>query len=147
MPIPETEILAWVVTTLKAASITGINPNTGNSRTVAVYNQVKQDAFVPYIRVSFTDTLNLEDEPFGYTFVPTAKTINLLVNVFSDYEPEVLTIASQIQTALQHAEITTINYHGSTWFKSCDFYVDNTASPDRLLRCAGIRIETRVEPR
>jgi len=143
--IAELEILGWVVSALKAANITGLNPNTGNSRTVAVYNEVKQNAFVPYVRVSFTDTLNIETEPMDYAFVPTAKAINLIVNVFSDYSPEALNIASQIQTVLQHTEVTTTNYHGNTWFKSCDFYDDNS-NPDRLLRCAALRIECRIEP-
>ncbi len=146
MNIPELEVLAFVVAALKAANITGINPSTGNSRTVAIFNQVKQDAFVPYLRCTLTDTLNLDTEPYSYSFVPTAKTIHVMVDSFSDYEPESFSLAAQIQAALQHQEITTTNYHGSTWLTASDYFVDNITNPDRIVRRASIRIEARVEP-
>ena len=144
--IPETEVLAHIVSALQSANITGLDPTTGQGIPVAVYNQVKQDAPVPYVRVGFTDTLNLEDEPFGYSFVPTAKQIHLMVDVFTDYEPSTLVIAAQIQALLQHTEVTTPHFHGSTWLKSCDYFVDTATTPDRATRRASIRIQTTIEP-
>jgi hypothetical protein len=144
--IPETESLAFVVSLLQRSSITGLDQATGQSVAVAVYNQVSQDAPVPYIRVGVTDTVNLEDEPFGTEFTPTAKTLHLMIDVFTEYEPSTLVIAAKVQALLQHITVTTDHFHGSTWLNSCDYFIENTGSPDRVLRRASIRIQIRLEP-
>jgi hypothetical protein len=89
--------------------------------------------------------VNIDDEPMEYSFVPTAQRLGLLIDVFSDYEPESYAIAAQVKAALQHTEVTTTNYHGSTWLKSIDYFVDNTSNPDRVIRRASIRILTNLE--
>jgi hypothetical protein len=144
--IPELELLAYIYSTVTAANIMGIDQATQNPIAIGVYNDVVQDPALPYVRIGYTDTLNIADEPFDYTTQPTAKSMHFMLDVFSDYTPSTLSIGSQLQTLLQHVEITTANFHGSTWLKSCDYFTDNTTNPARVLRRASLRIECRVEP-
>jgi hypothetical protein len=147
---PEREIRGFIFAVLnddtELTTQTGIDKSSGDPRPVTIYNEVTQDAQVPYVRVTLTDTRAIEDEPFGYDFVPTANAGMLLVDVFSDFETEMFNIAARLKVLLQHKEITTAHYHGSTWFKSADFFVDNTTNPDRVLRRASIRVQANVEP-
>lgn len=147
----EQELLAAVFALLNGDTIlktqSGINPANGSARNVAVFNQAPDNTPVPYVRIALTDTLLLDAEPMDYQTQPQAKTISLLVTAFSDYEPEVFGISARLQTLLRHQEITTANYHGSTWLTSVDYYTDNITDPDHLYRVAAVRVRANLEPR
>ena len=147
----ENELLAAVYSLLNGDSTlknsSGINPLTGAARALTIHNQVTQNQAVPYVRITLTDLVPMDDEPFNYGYVPTAKSIFLLVDAFSDYEPEVFNISARLQALLGHYEITTTTYHGSTWLQSVDYFTDNTSDVDRVYRRASLRVRCNLEPR
>ena len=147
-PIAETELVQFVLSVINDAGVTGISAVDGVTPVaIGVYSQPIENAALPYVRVGFTDTLNIGDEPMNYDYVPTAKTIHLMLDVFSDYNNVIstLSIGSQLQTLLQHTEVTTTHLHGNTWLKSVDYFTDNETNPDRALSRASLRIECRVQ--
>ena len=140
----EKELLAAIWSTLNGdtelKTSTGINPGTGAARAVAIYNQPVENAPVPYVRFTIDSTRNVEGEPFEYSYTPSAKAVGFMLDVFSDYEPEVLAISTRLQALLQHKEITTTHFHGSTWLTNVVYFVDNLSNPDRLYRRANLRL-------
>ena len=146
MPIAELEILGSLFTTISTAGVTGTDPATGSSRAVTFYNMPVPDAAYPYVRITITDTTNIETEPMNFGFVPTVKSIMVMVDSFSDYEPESFSIGSQLQTLVQHLQLNTTNFNGNTWLKSVTYFDDNMTTPDRVERRATLRVECRVQP-
>jgi len=147
---PETELLAWVSGVLNGdtelKTQTGLNPASGAARAVAIYNRVAPDAAVPYVRFHLTDSLPIDDEPFDVDSAPEAHQIGVMVNVFSDYEPEVLKIAARCRDLLKHSAITTANFNGSSWLGPIDYFTDNLSEPDRVFRRASMRVGCRLQP-
>jgi hypothetical protein len=125
----------------------GINPQTGASRSVRVVGQAAQADPLPFVRVTLTDSALLEPDavPHDYDTQPTAERVMLLVNVFSDFEPEVRKIAHRVQELLRHRQVVTAGYRGFTWLDSCVFYTDNQSDPDRVLRVSAIRVRATME--
>ena len=143
------EVLGAIFTILNAdtalKTATGINPSTGASRPVAVHNQIAQNQPVPYVRITLTDSVLLDDEAFDYT-QPTCESVFVLVNVFSTYQPETFNISSRLKFLLKHREITTAHYHGSTWLVSTDYFQDNQTQPDSVYQVAALRVRVNLEP-
>ncbi len=146
MASSKNELQSTLIAALNGASLQGINPADGTSRAVAVYSEVTPNAPFPYVRLTITDSSNLEDEPFDYTFVPTAVKIMFTINAFSDNMPERDSLADQVRTLFQHREITTDTYHGNTWFNSDKLYEDNITDPDRVEYLSSARFQARLEP-
>lgn len=143
----EVELLTAVYSLLSVNAdllASGINPVSGSGRTVAVFNQVAQNAPVPYVRITLTDTVPLQDEPYSYV-APTARTLSMLVDVFSDYEKEVFNIASCLESVLENHQFTTTHYNGSVWPTGTTFFTDNTTNPDRVLRRASMRLRANLQ--
>ena len=145
----ELELLGAVYSLLNGDSTlknsTGINPLTGAARALTIHNQVVQNQAVPYVRITLTDSVPIDSEPFGYGYVPTAKSIFLLVDAFSDWEPECFAISARLQTLLGHYEITTATYHGSTWIQSVTYFTDNTSDTEHIYRRASLRVRCNLE--
>lgn len=127
----------------------GIVPSTGGTRAVAIVGEGAPGQSMPFVRVSLTDS-NLAEpdaEPHDYTTQPTTERVMLLVNVFSDNEPEVRKVATRLKELLRHAQVTTTNYQGFTWWDSGTFYTDNVSNPDQIVRVCSIRVRCILEPR
>jgi len=124
---------------------TGINSQKSSARAVAVYNQVQQNAPVPYVRITLTDSITLQDEPYDYG-QPTVQMISLLVDTFSDYEKECFAITDRLEFLLNNKPITTTHFTGSTWHKGTTFLTENYANPDRVLRHGSMRVRANLEP-
>jgi len=129
-------------TTLTAGS--GINPDDESARAIPVYKHVLPNAPTPYVRISLTDGLALEEQPFDFSQA-TSRVVNLTVNVFSDWEPEVRNVAARVLALLQNYEITTDNFRGWSWWVATDFYDDNQSDPDRIIRAAALRLRCTME--
>ena len=123
----------------------GINPQTGASRTVAIYNQVTPNAVMPYVRITLTDAITLTDETFDYAS-PTVQTISLAVDTFSDYEKECFTIADRLEVLLNNVPFTSAHYQGYTWHRGSTFFADNQTTPDKVIRRGNMRMRANVEP-
>jgi hypothetical protein len=146
---PEKELLGAVFTILNETELktqTGINPATGAARAVGVYNMPPQDAAMPFVRFSISDTIPLSSESYDIESQPTAKTIFVTVDCFSEYEPELLTMSARVQALLQHAAIVTLHFTGSSWFTAADYLVENETDPDRVIRHAALRMRCNLEP-
>jgi hypothetical protein len=145
----ELELMQWAWgvmngdTTLKNS---GIHPDTGAARSVAIYREPRPDAPLPYVRFNVTDTMPLDEEPFGYTFVPTAETLFLMLSVFSPTETECYSITGRLKELFKHRQVVTTTYTGSTWLQSVDYFIEPTSNPDRSIRRSGIRIRVNLEP-
>lgn len=126
----------------------GINPASGASRTVTVVGQGKQSDVLPLVRITLTDSALLEPDaiPHDFSTQPEAERVMLLVNVFSDYEPECRAVAHRVHELLRHRQITTTNFTGFTWADSSTFYADGVSFPDRIVRVCALRVSCRMEP-
>jgi hypothetical protein len=144
---PENELLTWLYNRLSTDSElttqSGINPETGAARAVAIYNTVVPNALKPYVRLDFTDTLPLDDEPHNADYVPSALTVFVQVQIFSTHDPELLNIASRVRALVGHAEVTTANYHGSTWIESSVMFNDDTTKTP-IVRRNSLRLRVRL---
>lgn len=125
----------------------GINPQTGAGRSVRVVGQGAQADALPIVRVTLTDSQLLEPEaiPHDYSTQPTAERVMLLVNVFSDFEPETRKIADRVKYLLRHKQVNVSGAVGFTWLDSATFYTDNVSFPDRVLRVCAIRVRCTLE--
>lgn len=146
----EKEMLVWLYSTLNGdtelKTTTGINPTNGAARAVSVYNQPPQDAPLPFVRFSLSDTLPVAEPTFDLTTQPVQKSVFLTIGCFSDYEPEVLAISARVQALTQHAAIVTQHFQGWSWLQSVDYLEDNQSDPDRIIQHASIRVRCIVEP-
>lgn len=126
----------------------GINPATGAARSVRVVGQGRQGDDLPLVRVTLDSAGLLEPDaiPHDDTTQPTAERVMLLVNVFSDFEPETRKIVDRAKTLLRHYPFETGAIKGYTWLDSATFYTDDTTFPDRVVRSAALRIRCTVEP-
>lgn len=147
----EKETLAWLYSTLnndtELKTLTGINPATGTARAVAVYNHPPQDAPLPFVRYSVSDTLPVADATFDIATQPVQKSVFVTIGCFSEYEPEMLAISARVQALTQHAAITTTNFNGWSWLQSVDYLEDNQSDPDRIIQHASLRVRCIVEPK
>lgn len=150
MPSPENELLAAIYSALSGDATllaSGIDPATGTARSLTgVYNKPAEDAVTPYVRITLTDSIPLNTEAYGFTDQPTERTISLLVNAISEYEPETLSIANRLQELLRNRQVATANFSGGTWVTDCAFYIDNQSFPNRLYNIAALRVRCNMEP-
>lgn len=123
----------------------GINPATGAPRAVKIYNQPVPNAKVPYVRLSLTDLLPLTPETHNVGTLDSYS-IFILVDVFSEYEPEVWKIVGLIKGLIGDAELTTADYHGFIRFENGQFFVDNITVPDFVFRRASLRFRCNMAP-
>jgi hypothetical protein len=145
----EQELTGYIYNLLSTDSTltasTGIDPATFTARAVTVFNEVKQDQPMPYVRLTLSDTVLMDSEPYEDGYVPTAKTISLTVTAFAPEEYECLAISGRLQTLLQHREITTASYHGSSWLTAVDMREDRS-NPDNVYRMAVLRVRVNLTP-
>src|SRR4051812_11752936 len=127
MPVnnPELELLGAIYSTISTAitggSVIGLTL-AGGTIAPGLYNQVSQDAVFPYIRITLTDTRLVDDEPYEYGGTAHAHRLMFMVDAFSDYEPCTFQLSGQLQALLHNLEITTTNFHGSSWLQSSDYF-------------------------
>jgi hypothetical protein len=147
---PKKEALAAVFSILNADTElktgTATSPTTGAARTLVIYNQPVPTAAVPYVRISLTDSRNIVDETYDLTTQPTAKNINLLVDVFDEYEPSCYAISDRLEALLQHAAINTTHFNGSSWLTGTTYFTENETDPDRVYRRASLRVRINLQP-
>ncbi len=125
---------------------TATNPTTGTVRSLAIYNQPVPNASVPYIRITLTDTRNIADETYDLTTQPTTKNVNMLVDIFDEYEPSCYGISSRLQVLLEHAAINTTNFNGSSWLTSTTYFTENQSDPDRVYSRGSLRLRINLQP-
>ena len=145
----ENEIVAEIYSVLTGDDTlmndSGIDPETGLAREIQVYGQPTESAQLPYVRITLTDALPLDEEGFQIT-TPVAGIIGLLVNVFSDWEPEVRSIAARLRYLLGEHAVSTTGFKGWTRLESTDYYDDNLSDPDHVIRSAALRVRCILEP-
>ena len=146
MASPKKELQDTLLIALDGASLQGVDPADGSARSVLITSEVTPNQPYPYVRLTVTDSSNMEEEPFDYTFVPTAVKIMFNIDVFSDNMEEQYSLADQVRVLLQHHEITTDSYHGNSWFNSDKLFEDNITDPDRVEYRASARFQARLEP-
>lgn len=144
----ENELVAAIYTLLSEDTVltddSGIHPETEAARAVAVYKQVQEKAPLPYVRITLTDGLALDEQPFDFSQA-AGRVLNLTVNVFSDWEPEVRNVAARMIVLLQNYQITTDGFRGWSWWEAIDFYTDDQTDPDRPVYAAAIRLRCTME--
>ncbi len=145
----ELELLGWLASTLNDTELkaSGINPANGTGRTVGVYSQPNQNAPFPYIRYRITDTNPIEEQTFNASFVPNAKRVMVTVDVFTNYEPELLKIQSRVYDLLKHATVTTAHFKGRTYYTTGqNLPIEDIGTPDKITRHWWLRFKADLEP-